>query len=781
MRSESQSLSSATPPTITVSDPLSVDPSLSTVEPRIVLGNPAPSHLFNHDLVPATCQEHLASDTPVAIAPHGGNERKDAPVLHSDKEHLQCCTHYHVPLATDPTLALFARVAGLDPEQPCTVRVQPMSASHQQQLRQLEKSPTPDSAIAEVLSTTTHEAWTLPMLRRALILKLKLQLGFKSHTRSQAPRTSNTAAMVKTWTDLMSESVMRHHFCKDISGPPLANSGLKADGHWNLHRTYCSQCQQFPAAWDEYRPFNVNNSCYISTLVAWIWHGYLPPFATEPPAARAPNCPSMAIAIEGVTREMHAMIARQVVSRGGDVHTVSPMLNVIKDKEVAEALECLRAAGVQVPQSALNSPDAINQLLSDYPDIGCSFPELKYRPCLNGATFLNPCLPHWPFQYQGLDEAVHLLKPGYYAAKCDLKSCYTQIAFHLAARPYFGLEFEDVVRRFDYIIFGTSDAPAACNTLTGLIGEILRAQGVPCVIMTDDLLIVGSTKAECANNLDEALTILAQLGWVENTKKRELPSQQFVFLGVQFDTVAQTMSISGIRLRVELARLARILNPDLTPTKKQLQSLAGRLEWIASVMPEGRLYISNLYPLINTLAKPHYVTSIPNHVRDDLLWWHNRISHALDSDAPSWTRIYHSGPPTIARTISDASGSHGYGLVCGNRIFTGEWTPSASDESIAAKELIPLLIALRAMGPSLRNQVLVYTTDNASMALAVTKGSSTNPHINAILRAIWAEADTFNIGLLGDHVRREYNTLADFLSKGHAYPDVASVPLLLSH
>ena len=66
------------------------------------------------------------------------------------------------------------------------------------------------------------------------------------------------------------------------------------------------------------------------------------------------------------------------------------------------------------------------------------------------------------------------------------------------------------------------------------------------------------------------------LGLEESSKKAESPSQELVYLGVMFDSVAMEMRVPPDKL-VEVKSEIRKWSRKSTITKKSLQSLLGKL------------------------------------------------------------------------------------------------------------------------------------------------------------------------------------------------------------
>ena len=74
------------------------------------------------------------------------------------------------------------------------------------------------------------------------------------------------------------------------------------------------------------------------------------------------------------------------------------------------------------------------------------------------------------------------------------------------------------------------------------------------VVYPDDFLVVGHTKAECQAAIEFLLQLLQDLGFTISWCKIACPTQKLVFLGVELDTVEQSMALPLAKL-VELQAL----------------------------------------------------------------------------------------------------------------------------------------------------------------------------------------------------------------------------------
>ena len=109
-----------------------------------------------------------------------------------------------------------------------------------------------------------------------------------------------------------------------------------------------------------------------------------------------------------------------------------------------------------------------------------------------------------------------------------------------------------------------------------------------------------------------------KLGLTVASEKCCAPSTKMTFLGREFDTVATTVSIPKSKLNEIRGHLGKFLLRK-TVTKKQLQSVIGKLSYIADCIRSARLFISRLLDLLRTVNKKGYHINLNKEAKKDIL------------------------------------------------------------------------------------------------------------------------------------------------------------------
>ena len=111
------------------------------------------------------------------------------------------------------------------------------------------------------------------------------------------------------------------------------------------------------------------------------------------------------------------------------------------------------------------------------------------------------------------------------------------------------------------------------------------------VVYLDDFLIIGTTYAECLEIFNCLVELLQELGFQISWHKVVPPTQALIFLGILINSVTQTMELPQDKL-VALQDLVQAFLHRHRASKRQLQSLAGKLSWVCRVVYGGRTFLS---------------------------------------------------------------------------------------------------------------------------------------------------------------------------------------------
>ena len=172
----------------------------------------------------------------------------------------------------------------------------------------------------------------------------------------------------------------------------------------------------------------------------------------------------------------------------------------------------------------------------------------KPRLVIDLSRNLNSFLPHEPFSYTSVEDAIDSSAAHCYYGKMDLSNCFLSFPIHPDFLQYFVFELDGDYFQFTCMPFGLAPAPRICTLLLSVISFHFTQLSIPHVRYLDDFLFVGPSAELVRQYLSTAAQLFRQYGLVVNPDKTEGPSQVISFLGIQIDSVHGTLSCTPDRL-----------------------------------------------------------------------------------------------------------------------------------------------------------------------------------------------------------------------------------------
>ncbi len=346
------------------------------------------------------------------------------------------------------------------------------------------------------------------------------------------------------------------------------------------------------------------------------------------------------------------------------------------------------------------------------------------------------------YSYETVDQAVSLLKPGYYMAKVDIKSSYRHVPIHPKSQRATGLSwvFEDGTKQYFYdakLPFGARASPTIFHRISQSVKRMMARRGFDLVVaFQDDFLIIGKTYAECLEAWLILIDLLLGLGFQLSQKKSVGPTTCLVFLGIQLDTVSCQCSLPREKLE-DIQTVTASFLQKRRASRRQLQSLAGKLNFAAKVVRGGRTFLRRILNCIARLRRPDHKAIIPAAAREDIKWWHTFLKDF--NGVVSF--VDHSNFATI---MTDAC-SMGGGGFCNGDWFYVNWEldiPHMASVPINYKEAVTAAYAVIRWAPVLQNRNVYVYVDNQCAASIINKCASKEDSVMSILRQMfWTVAE----------------------------------------
>jgi len=483
----------------------------------------------------------------------------------------------------------------------------------------------------------------------------------------------------------------------------------------------------------------------LDEIEAHITHGVSLPLLSEPPSISYPNTPTVS---------EHAAAVR---ARLTDYMQFGAVIELPPDTDTSD----LRIQPLHVIIKPTKKPRVVVDLSRNLNDF------LRYRY----------------FTYTSVDDAVEASSPGCWYGKLDLSNCFLSFPLHPSVRRFFCFRFEGRLYQFLRLPFGLSTAPLVCTQLLSVVQFALTRAGITDVRYLDDFFFIACSHEAIQRHLALAQSIFAQFGLVVNPDKTEGPSQCLSFLGVQLDSVAQTVSCTPERV-AELSELLRALRSQRVIQRRHAESLIGKLSFAAKVLPGARPFLRRMLDTVQACKsrRPTTPLRIDPGFRADVRFW---LAHFSSWNGSQRWRSARSAPFVFA---SDAS-LNGFGFYLESTptpssvdsaawpqhlrvgaTFSGTYSPEHAHlhrdhTQIAALELLAVLACARTYAPLLAGQSMLFYVDNSTDVAIINRQATRSRLLAPLLRQLYALALRYNVHLHARHRPGTDNGLADFLSR----------------
>ena len=332
--------------------------------------------------------------------------------------------------------------------------------------------------------------------------------------------------------------------------------------------------------------------------------------------------------------------------------------------------------------------------------------------------------------------------------------------------------------------FGLRSAPYIFHAVAEAVEWILvNSYNVPDLLhYLDDFITAGpSDSPQCAQNLGTALAVCKKLGLPLHPGKCVGPSPLLTVLGIELDSISQVARLPAEKLHA-LKELICSWLPRKWYNRHELESLIGHLHLAAKVVWPGRTFLRRMIDLLCCFRKKDHPIRLNQEFHLDLTWWH----HFLDQwHGVSFWLYPGLSPATDIEVSSDAAGSLGFGAFFKGQWFSGTWAVSQKSQSIAYKELFPVVIAGHVWGPQWCKRHVLFRSDNDAVVHMLNSRTSKIPCLMRLLRNLLFSAACHIFSFSAEHVPGVNNQLADALSRFHwqefrqLAPDAQPFPTLI--
>ena len=353
---------------------------------------------------------------------------------------------------------------------------------------------------------------------------------------------------------------------------------------------------------------------------------------------------------------------------------------------------------------------------------------------------VNDGIPKDPYSlhYASVDDAIRILLqlgPGGLMAKFDVESAYRNVPIHPDDRYLLGMSWRNQYFIDLTLPFGLRSAPYVFNTVATAVEWILHNNYYIRFILhyLDDFLTMAPANSrECYDNVMRARALFNRLGLPLHPDKCVGPTTRLTFLGIELDSITQTARLPQEKFDATLTMLQQLATKK-TCTRRELESLVGSLHHACKVVHPGRTFLRRMINLLCGIRRQDHPICLNLEFRRDLAWWlqffgeWNGVSFFL---TPSFNCL-----PDF-HVSSDTAGALGYGAIFRSAWFYGAWPPEFQLDSIAFKELFPIVVAAHLWGNQWSRLRVEFICDNASIVAVLNSGTSRDSRVMHLVRCL---------------------------------------------
>ena len=270
----------------------------------------------------------------------------------------------------------------------------------------------------------------------------------------------------------------------------------------------------------------------------------------------------------------------------------------------------------------------------------------------------------------------------------------------------------------------------------------------------DDLIYIA-----LPGHIDEAysalMSLLTELGLDISISKLVPPTTVAICLGIEIDTVNQTLRIPDDKLQ-EIRQMVHNYSKKTQVTKKQLQSLLGSLLYITKCVKPARYFLNRMLHLLRASHNTAHIV-LNQQFHRDLNWFNIFLKQ--------YNGVTFYDNHDIQDTVHLDASLQGLGGVYQNMVYALTIPLGFMQYSIVHLEILNLIVALKLWGHLWRDKVIQIKCDNMAVVEVIRTGRARDQILATCARNIWLLTSMFNIQLVVDHIPGVKNVIADLLSR----------------
>lgn len=358
--------------------------------------------------------------------------------------------------------------------------------------------------------------------------------------------------------------------------------------------------------------------------------------------------------------------------------------------------------------------------------------------------------------------------------KRDWARAFSQLGLDPAAYRLIGFLWRGKYYFSKVVPMGLGSACLACQITSSAVRYIMNRMGYYLCNYIDN--IMSAELEEKAWRSFEALArLFRDLGVQESEEKAVAPTVEMEFVGNLLNTITMTISVTKERRAELLTELAEWWDKTTT-TRRELESLVGKLQFVCNCIRSGRIFLNRLLNLLcGTRVGLRY--HINEQAKKDILWW-SQVLKVFSGTSLMWMERFDTPDAVLAANACTTGAGGTFKQREDDKpseVYRAAFPEHIKDgASIAYLELWALIISLKIWGPRLAGKAIVVHCDNEAVANLVNTGRAKEIKMQQGLCEVCYLAAKFEFEILARFLPGIQNRIPDMLSrwgKGQKYRD----------
>ena len=419
-----------------------------------------------------------------------------------------------------------------------------------------------------------------------------------------------------------------------------------------------------------------------------------------------------------------------------------------------------------------------------------SFGTFSLNNSTPGENYLGqPCI----YTYPKLDDFRRLVLrcgPGSFMFKRDLSRFFLQIPLDPVEFHRVGMLWRGLFFFFIGLAFGLRHSGLQGQKLTDALSWIHRRLGLESageeqfnvVNYSDDLGGCETKLSRAEESFLKLKELMEDLGLEESSKKAVAPANQLVYLGVLFDSTAMQMRVPPEKLseiKSEIGQWSR----KTTITRRNLESLLGKLFWISKVVRLARVFMGRLLQQLRNMkgVGDNVKVKLSDDSKKDLRWWAKYLEHfngiqMIIEEDPFPLELSQLLDKPFELFAGDATPSGGGGWS-GDQYWSRMLPTHLQDPClpIHVKEFWCLIVSARLWGSVWTGRAITLFCDNCAVVDTINHKKPKDPALLSLLREFLYIAVSYKFFPVVRKISTTDNYLADHISRRHDHPAAAKL------